>query len=256
MGMRQASRAAGERIVKHRTTAPVADNGAGDETGIPRAVEYSRLREGTLRPNTDWENSLAKLAQPPRKLARFAQLSADEQELVRLRRTARRQYDGAPPIAPHPLDQMSATTCMECHGKPTTISGIAVPQMSHPFQATACNAMPPTPSPIRRRRWPGPVLAPARATCCRRPCRAAHDQPVPCRAPHHPSAAATFSPASFPAGARPCWTARRSGLQRSCRRHPRPQWPPSPSSPDATASPAKDRFAPPAASAVPSPVRS
>ena len=142
MGMRQASRAAGERIVEHRTTAPVADNGAGDETGIPRAVEYSRLREGTLRPNTDWENSLAKLAQPPRELARFAQLSADEQELVRLRRTARRQYDGAPPIAPHPLDQMSATTCMECHGRPTTISGIAVPQMSHRFQSNClqCHA--------------------------------------------------------------------------------------------------------------------
>ncbi|MBE2214859.1 MAG: hypothetical protein IAE82_13380 [Opitutaceae bacterium] len=138
MGLRQTGRATTEQREEWAAaTGGMPGPGAtgdGSETAPP-IVEYARLGEGSLHANRDWVNSLDKLASPAAPKAGYAFLSADEQALVRRQRASRRLYDGAPPTAPHPLDQLNPAACLECHGKPTSISGVMVPQMSHKLHA-------------------------------------------------------------------------------------------------------------------------
>lgn len=136
MGLRQTGSATAQQradwVALPGTTGEEAAPAEADEA--PPIVEYARLGEGSLHANRDWVNSLDKLARPQAPGTGYAFLSADEQTLVRRQRASRRLYDGAPPTAPHPLDQLTPAACLECHGKPTSISGIIVPQMSHKLQ--------------------------------------------------------------------------------------------------------------------------
>ncbi len=125
MGMRQTHRAS-DQLKADWTATPAVDNGMA---AYPTAPRYRDLAGGALNPNRDWSNHLDRLVTgaPLEALAR----TPDDQAAARLRRAARRQYDGAPPVAPHPVDQSNAASCLSCHGKPTQISGLSVPQMSH-----------------------------------------------------------------------------------------------------------------------------
>lgn len=137
MGLRQTDRATERQRDAWNASVRGAASGpanAEEATAAPRIVEYKRLGEGSLHANRGWVSTLDKLAPPPAAQAGFAFLSSDEQALTRRQRASRRLYDGAPPTAPHPLDQRSPTACLECHGKPTSISGVMVPRMSHAFQ--------------------------------------------------------------------------------------------------------------------------
>jgi cytochrome c-type protein NapB len=132
MGMHQTSRSSTRLQEAWQDRAVGSPDEIGSFETVPPAVEYAALRDRLPRPNTSWSNTLADLARPGPELARFSMLSPDDQEVVRMRRASRRLFDGAPPVSPHPLDQMNAATCLSCHGEPTIISGVAVPQMSHP----------------------------------------------------------------------------------------------------------------------------
>ncbi len=129
MGLLQTDRAAA-RTRAIRTPAPFP---AETAQLYPEAPRYGDLGDGRLRANRDWTVSLATLARPEPE-ARFipAVLTAADLAKLRATRTSRRQYDGAPPLAPHPTDQMSSAACLQCHGQPTVIAGLAVPQISHP----------------------------------------------------------------------------------------------------------------------------
>lgn len=132
MGMRQTTTEAGRARPMAQNRLPATPTAPPSESKeAPVAVEYSRLRERSLQPNREWKNRLADLDRHTPAAATFARLTPDEQELVRHQRAARRQYDGAPPVAPHPLNQTTAAACLECHGQPVAIAGITVPQMSH-----------------------------------------------------------------------------------------------------------------------------
>lgn len=138
MGLRQTGRATLQQ--REAWTAPAVMEAATgviheDTVVAPPIVDYARLGEGSLHANRGWVNSLDKLVPPPPPKAGYAFLSTDEQTLVRRQRASRRLYDGAPPTAPHPLDQLTPAACLECHGKPTSISGVMVPQMSHKLYA-------------------------------------------------------------------------------------------------------------------------
>jgi cytochrome c-type protein NapB len=131
MGLRQTDRAAldareGRAIAK-------SPESAVPEMIVPEAPRYVDLPAGRLRPNKDWTVHLATL-RPTDPEAQFIPATLAPETLAQLRavRTSRRQYDGAPPVAPHPTDQLTPAACLECHGKPTTITGRAVPQVSHP----------------------------------------------------------------------------------------------------------------------------
>lgn len=131
MGLRQTELAAAGMLVKPGATTKTSP--AVIETDVPIAPRYSELADGRLRPNKDWVVHLATL-KPSAPVEQFAAEPLSSSDLVRLRarRSTRRQYDGAPPVAPHPLDQLTPAACMECHGKPTKIGNIQAPLVSHP----------------------------------------------------------------------------------------------------------------------------
>lgn len=138
MGLRQTGRATAEQ--RRAWTAAPHDQSRSDVVqedtiSAPPVVDYTQLGERSLHANRDWVNSLDRLAPPATPQVGYAFLSADDQTLVRRQRASRRLYDGAPPTAPHPLDQLTPAACLECHGKPTAISGVMVPRMSHPVYA-------------------------------------------------------------------------------------------------------------------------
>lgn len=129
MGLLQTDRAAaGTRAARTPTRLP-----SEPAQLYPEAPRYTDLPSGRLRPNRDWTVSLTTLARPATE-TRFTPAVLTEADLSRLRttRNVRRQYDGAPPVAPHPTDQMSSAACLQCHGQPTVVSGLSVPQISHP----------------------------------------------------------------------------------------------------------------------------
>lgn len=130
MGLRQTHRAAFEVRENLAITAAPGETPGSSVLDAPR---YAELHTGKLHPNRDWKVHLAALSRPaPAAQYVPATLSVDDRARWRATRTQRRQYDGAPPVAPHPTDQITPASCLECHGRPTTISGIHVPQVSHP----------------------------------------------------------------------------------------------------------------------------
>lgn len=46
-------------------------------------------------------------------------------------RAARRAFNGAPPVVPHPVDEQSSATCLACHGTGMRVADRTAPVMSH-----------------------------------------------------------------------------------------------------------------------------
>lgn len=131
MGLLQTDHAAHD--TRNARVAPTRPATAPAAELYPEAPRYADLPDGRLRPNRDWTVSLATLARPdPSAQYVPAVLTAGDIARLRTTRLGRRQYDGAPPVAPHPTDQLSSAACLECHGSPTVVAGRAVPQISHP----------------------------------------------------------------------------------------------------------------------------
>ncbi len=116
---------------------------------VPRIVEYRRLGEGSLKPNAGWKSSLATLrssnaipAPPavtkmpggglsgmPPVIAMVASDAARSEAV--LARAARRAFEGAPPVIPHPVDAITPASCRTCHLTGLAVRGVVAPKMSH-----------------------------------------------------------------------------------------------------------------------------
>ncbi len=152
MGLRQTDRSAAD----HRN--PVATLPADHATAepdlstAPVAPRYPELRDRTRQPNSGWVNSLGNLPPAPAFTADTPHLSTEEITALRAKRDARRAFTGAPPTVPHPIDQHASTTCLACHGHPTRIGKLDVPQISHPVYTNCIQCHAPAAG-------PGPLLA-------------------------------------------------------------------------------------------------
>lgn len=66
----------------------------------------------------------------------------ESEKLVALKlRSRNRAFNGAPPTVPHPIDPLSARSCMACHGEGIRTSTLRVAKISHPFlyNCTQCH---------------------------------------------------------------------------------------------------------------------
>jgi nitrate reductase (cytochrome), electron transfer subunit len=95
------------------------------------ATSYQDFDRRRFGPNSEWSSTLDDLSAPP--LDPEAVVQWDEQTRAALLsdRAGRRAFDGAPPVVPHPIDQMSTASCVACHADGRQIAGIRAPQMSH-----------------------------------------------------------------------------------------------------------------------------
>jgi cytochrome c-type protein NapB len=98
---------------------------------VPVAVSYAQqdwLRHGR---NASWQNRVGKLL--PTTPPAIAITTASEGERLKAlqERAARRAFDGAPPIVPHPIAQESSASCLACHGPGLAVKDKVASRMSH-----------------------------------------------------------------------------------------------------------------------------
>lgn len=97
------------------------------------APSYSDISQAGFSPNAGWRSKLSDL----KPSEGFDTVLVTDSEELRFRREQRRAFDGSPPIVPHPVDQWSADSCMQCHERAVRIGDVVAPAMSHPAY-TSC----------------------------------------------------------------------------------------------------------------------
>ena len=107
-----------------------SDNKIPDDSIQParRYSEQNRLTDGV---NATWENNIGKLVQPVVDITTFTNVTEAERTLSLRERAARRAYDGAPPVVPHPIAQDSAAACLACHGQGLVVKDKIASKISH-----------------------------------------------------------------------------------------------------------------------------
>jgi cytochrome c-type protein NapB len=98
---------------------------------VPRVVDYPRLKEVNYKPNADWQNDVRTLSRPQADLSQTNAASDAERALALQARAARRAYEGAPPVVPHPIDQSSSASCLACHEQGAKVKDRFAPKISH-----------------------------------------------------------------------------------------------------------------------------
>lgn len=137
MGLRQTAHTAASRDLSQIAQ---SSTGAKLTPEVPIAKSYREM--GNLpKPNTSWSNILAKLQSKVTNDFTTLEVSPEKRAEAITQRTARRAYDGAPPVIPHPIEQISAVNCMACHGEGKLIKDRVASKMSHVFMSncTQCH---------------------------------------------------------------------------------------------------------------------
>lgn len=135
--------------IRQGTTVP--DLSPPDRTAAPSHTDtipdtaYSDFDRRTFGPNRNWQSSLADVEQPTIDLIEFDDPNRSDagRRAVLAARDERRAFHGAPPVVPHPIDQMGTASCMACHGDGLHIGrGVRAPMMSHVYMpnCTQCHA--------------------------------------------------------------------------------------------------------------------
>lgn len=106
-----------------------------------RATSYADFDRRTLGPNSQWRSILSDLQQPPPVVPTLQQRTEQGRQAALTARSQRRAFEGAPPVVPHPIDQMDTASCLACHTHGLNIAGINAPAMSHPVltNCTQCH---------------------------------------------------------------------------------------------------------------------
>lgn len=139
MGMRQTDQSSVDLRGEWRQAAQEQEGIEAHE----QAPVYADMPRSTARANANWTPHLGSLVRPAEAERYVATvLGEKDRGMLVARRASHRQYDGAPPVAPHPIDQLNPAACLQCHGSPTRIGSIDVPQMSHPLYSNCiqCHA--------------------------------------------------------------------------------------------------------------------
>lgn len=120
--------------------------GTGDGLVIP-ATHYSEISTVRKGPNQDWSTDVASLHRLQNQMAveqwqeEPIQISPAQKSFALAMRETIRSFNGAPPTVPHPVDQLTAESCIACHGVGMRTESMRIPKMSHPYLAncTQCH---------------------------------------------------------------------------------------------------------------------
>jgi cytochrome c-type protein NapB len=104
------------------------------------ATHYADLGDMTRRAGKTWRTSLKDLKPNFDPLAEVT-ITPQQKSFALSRREQNRAFNGAPPTIPHPADQMSAQSCLACHGEGVKSETLRISKMSHQFltNCTQCH---------------------------------------------------------------------------------------------------------------------
>jgi nitrate reductase (cytochrome), electron transfer subunit len=131
MGLRQsASHISLTRPVETPTADSVARKAQATNV-VPGMVSYARLDREKIGPNAGFASHLATL-RPALSVPTMLTNVTEELRLEAIaQRRARRAFDGAPPVVPHPIPQDSTASCLACHATGLAIKDRMAPKISH-----------------------------------------------------------------------------------------------------------------------------
>lgn len=103
---------------------------------------YRDMRGKDRGPNRGYTSDLATLVGHAPDLFAAQPFDAALRAAAVARRAARRAYNGAPPVIPHPVDANEVTSCYACHGEGRVIGDLVAPRISHQryTNCTQCHA--------------------------------------------------------------------------------------------------------------------
>jgi nitrate reductase (cytochrome), electron transfer subunit len=139
-------------VPRHEAGAPGIETHppASLDGDVRPAISYAELRQTPMGPTAAWKRSLEEMLQPlgdsDTEISGETVRPDPEAKLASLRqRSETRAYNGAPPVIPHAVDQMSDAACYACHGQGMRIGERVARPMSHGFlsNCTQCHAPPP-----------------------------------------------------------------------------------------------------------------
>lgn len=121
--------------------APAAATARAVGDDVPPAVGYAQMPTAPLKANDEWDNSLAKLKfekpAPTDPVVRTEEMK----QTALADRARNRAYDTAPPTIPHPIEGMTAASCVACHGTGIKVGDRIATKVSHPHltNCTQCH---------------------------------------------------------------------------------------------------------------------
>ncbi len=114
------------------------------ESGAVKAVDYLDQPRSTMSPNLKWSQRF-----DPSKQMHLSSVPNKAPGLkakmpVLVAREKLRAYNGAPPVIPHPVDDVSVETCLACHENGMSLGELVAPAIPHePYKScTQCHAPP------------------------------------------------------------------------------------------------------------------
>lgn len=110
---------------------------AGEVSAVRVAGSYAEQRRAKEGPNANWDNHVAKITRPVADFSSLTNVTEEERAAALAERAARRAFDGAPPVVPHPINQTSAGSCLACHGEGLVVKDKVASKISHPVY-TSC----------------------------------------------------------------------------------------------------------------------
>lgn len=110
------------------------------DSGVIPAPHYDEIGEKNREAKKIWRTSLKDLKRDFDPLAEVI-ISPEQKSFALALREQNRAFNGAPPTIPHPAEQMSAQSCLACHGEGATTETLRISKMSHQFLAncTQCH---------------------------------------------------------------------------------------------------------------------
>jgi cytochrome c-type protein NapB len=130
MGLRQTRSQVSLTRPMELSSAQAGQVGAGKGDSTPEIASYSEVNRKRSGPNAGWRSDLHLLASPPR-LALTTNAPPEFRAAAVTQRQARRAFDGAPPVVPHPITQDSSAACLVCHGSGLAVKDRAASKISH-----------------------------------------------------------------------------------------------------------------------------
>lgn len=133
---------------------PAADALVAGSSGAMPATSYSEMRQSETGPTSKWTPSLERIHSGTafQRCIRChdphsAEVKPSEKDKLRSlsTRSARRAFNGAPPVIPHAVEQTDDAACYACHGEGARVGQRVANRMSHGLLANClqCHAAPP-----------------------------------------------------------------------------------------------------------------
>ncbi len=101
------------------------------------ALSYAQMRERDTGPNREWRSDLARLSRPDADITAVPSPTPAQKLTSLAARADRRAYDGAPPVIPHSVDQLSSAACLACHQDSVRVGTKESAILPHPY-LSAC----------------------------------------------------------------------------------------------------------------------